>query len=89
MFSLRNESISVTVAQRVSELSITWARGLIGAISAVLLYFILQTPYLATGQNTAAAMIVVGFAAGYSERMVTKAIEAVSSANTASPAEAT
>lgn len=79
MLALRKEEYSVGVAQQLTGFTITWARGLFGAIGAVFFYFLLQTPFVAVGENTAAVMIVVGFAAGYSERMVTRALRTVSS----------
>ena len=82
MRSLRNRSLSTKVAQRITGLALTWARGLIGAISALVFYFLLQTPFTDLGENTAAVMIVVGFAAGYSERMVSRAVETVAGATT-------
>jgi lipid-A-disaccharide synthase-like uncharacterized protein len=80
MRSLRNQTLSTKVAQRITGLTLTWARGLIGAISALVFYFLLQTPFTSFDENTAAVMIVVGFAAGYSERMVSRAVETVSGA---------
>lgn len=80
MRSLRKESLSTKVTQTVSGLTITWARGFFGAIGAMLFYFALQTPFVVDlGDNTAPLMIVVGFTAGYSERMVTQIVKTVSS----------
>ncbi|WP_142860351.1 hypothetical protein [Salinigranum halophilum] len=83
MRSLQKQTVSTKVAQRITGLGLTWARGLIGAISALVFYFFLQTPFTGDfGQLTPAVMIVVGFAAGYSERMVSRAVETVSGATT-------
>jgi hypothetical protein len=83
MRSLQKKRVSTKVAQRITGLAITWARGLIGAISALVFYFFLQTPFVGDlGGITPALMIVVGFAAGYSERMVSRAVETVSGATT-------
>ncbi|WP_251343346.1 hypothetical protein [Haloplanus halophilus] len=81
MRSLRDERLSMKVAQQLTGLTVTWARGLFGAIGALVVYFALQTPFMSVGENTAAVMIVVGFAAGYSERLVTRALETVSGAS--------
>ncbi|AUV83733.1 hypothetical protein C2R22_20505 [Salinigranum rubrum] len=83
MRSLQKKRVSTKVAQRITGLAFTWARGLIGAISALVFYFFLQTPFVGDlGGITPALMIVVGFAAGYSERMVSRAVETVSGATT-------
>lgn len=84
MLSLQRKRVSTKVAQRITGLAVTWARGLIGAISALVFYFLLQTPFVGDfGGITPALMIVVGFAAGYSERMVSRAVETVAGATTA------
>lgn len=83
MRSLQKERVSTRVAQRITGLAVTWARGLIGAVSALVFYFLLQTPFVGDfGGTTPALFIVVGFAAGYSERMVSRAVETVSGATT-------
>lgn len=82
MRSLRTKAQSTKVAQRITGLALTWARGLIGAISALVFYFLLQTPFVSVWGKTPAVFVVVGFAAGYSERMVTRAVETVSGATT-------
>ncbi len=83
MRSLQKKRVSTKVAQRITGLTVTWARGLIGAISAVLFYFFLQTSFAGGfSEVTAPVFIVVGFAAGYSERMVSRAVETVSGATT-------
>jgi hypothetical protein len=83
MVSLQRKRVSTKVAQQITGLWLTWARGLIGAISALVLYFFIQTPFVGDiGGLTPALMIVVGFAAGYSERMVTRAVETVAGATT-------
>lgn len=85
MRSLQKKRVSMKVAQRITGLGVTWARGLIGAISALVFYFFLQTPFVGDlGGITPALMIIVGFAAGYSERMVSRAVETVSGATTES-----
>jgi hypothetical protein len=64
---------------------VTGARGVIGAISALLFYFVLQTPLLhdgtllGEGLITPALMVVVGFAAGYTERMAPEVVARVAS----------
>ncbi len=88
MRSLQKKRVSTKVAQRITGLALTWARGLIGAISALVFYFFLQTPFVGDfGGITAALFIVVGFAAGYSERMVSRAVETVSGATTEAESE--
>jgi hypothetical protein len=85
MRSLRNRALSTDVAQQISQLTVTGARGVIGAVSALLFYFVLQTPLLsegtvlAPGLVTPELMIVVGFAAGYSERMAPDVVSRVAS----------
>lgn len=66
-------------AHGFNQLTVISARGVIGAISALLFYFILRTPLLQNGTILAEEMItappmVVGFAAGYADRMVPSAI---------------
>ncbi|MFB6135292.1 MAG: hypothetical protein ABEJ04_00865 [Halobacteriaceae archaeon] len=80
MRSLRRQARSTHVAQRITGLTLTWTRGFLGAVSALVFYYLLQTPFVTVGGNTAAVMLVVGFAAGYSERMVVRAVETVSGA---------
>ena len=85
MLSLRKRSHSTKVAQQISQITVTGARGVIGAISALLFYFVLQTPLLydgtllAEGLITPFLMVVVGFAAGYSERMAPDVVSRVAS----------
>jgi hypothetical protein len=85
MRSLRNRSLSTSVPQQISQLTVTGARGVIGAISALLFYFVLQTPLLHDGTLvsqdliTPALMVVVGFAAGYTERMAPEVVASVAS----------
>lgn len=84
MRSLRKRSLSTKIPQQVSQLTVTGARGVIGAISALLFYFVLQTPLLdgtilADGVLTGSLMVVFGFAAGYTERMVPDVVSKVAS----------
>lgn len=85
MRSLRKQSLSTKIPQQISQLTVTSARGVIGAISALLFYFVLRTPLvqdgtiLAEGVITAPMMVVVGFAAGYTERMVPSVVAKVAS----------
>ena len=85
MRSLRNRSLSTNVAQQISQITVTGARGVIGAVSALLFYFVLQTPLLgeggilAPGLVTPSLMVVIGFAAGYSERMAPDVVSRVAS----------
>jgi hypothetical protein len=84
MRSLRKRSFSTKIPQQVSQLTVTGARGVIGAISALLFYFVLGTPLLdgtilADGVLTGSLMVVVGFAAGYTERMVPDVVSRVAS----------
>ena len=78
MWSLRRQTHSTKTAQEISPGSLAAFRGLVGAISALIFYFAIQTPFVSLGENTAALMIFVGFAAGYSERLVPAAVEKVS-----------
>jgi hypothetical protein len=85
MRSLRKRSLPTTVPQQINQLTVTGSRGVIGAISALLFYFVLQTPLmsegtvLAEGAVTAPLMVVVGFAAGYAERMAPSVVATVAS----------
>lgn len=85
MRSLRRRSLSTKVPQQISQLTVTGARGVIGAISALLLYFALQTDpvvsgtIIAEGVVSPSLMVVVGFAAGYSERMAPNVVATVAS----------
>lgn len=85
MRSLRNQSLSTKIPQQINQLTVTSARGVIGAISALLFYFVLRTPLLqdgtilADGVITAPMMVVVGFTAGYTERMVPSVVAKVAS----------
>lgn len=85
MRSLRRRSLSTKVPQQINQLTVTGSRGVIGAISALLLYFALQTELIASGTIIAAdvvspsLMVVVGFAAGYSERMAPNVVATVAS----------
>jgi hypothetical protein len=85
MRSLRKRSPSTSVPQQISQVTVTSARGVIGAISALLFYFVLQTPLLHDGTIladnviTPALMVVVGFAAGYTERMAPEVVARVAS----------
>jgi hypothetical protein len=87
MRTLRNQSLSTKVAQRITGFTLTSARGFFGAVGAMIFYFLLQTPFMTVGENTAAVMIVVGFAAGYSERMVSVAVDTVAKATRSSESE--
>lgn len=85
MRSLRKQSLTTKIPQQINQLTVTSARGVIGAISALLFYFLLQTPLLqdnailAEGAITAPLMVVVAFAAGYTERMAPDAVAKVAS----------
>lgn len=85
MRSLRRRSLSTKVPQQIDQLTVTGARGVIGAISALLLYFALQTDPVVSGTIVAegvvspSLMVVVGFAAGYSERMAPNVVATVAS----------
>lgn len=85
MRSLRNRSLSTSIPQQIRQFTVTGARGVIGAISALLFYFVLQTPLLhdgtilADGVITPSLMVVVGFAAGYTERMAPEVVAKVAS----------
>ena len=83
--TLRNQSLSTKIPQQINQLTVTSARGVIGAISALLFYFVLQTPLLtdgtilADGVVSAPMMVVVAFAAGYTERMAPGVVAKVAS----------
>lgn len=85
MRSLRKQPLSTKIPQQINQLTVTSTRGVIGAISALLFYFVLRTPLLqdgtilAEGVITAPMMVVIGFAAGYSERMVPSVVAKVAS----------
>lgn len=85
MRSLRNRSLSTKIPQQINQLTVTGASGVIGAISALLFYFVLQTPLLQNGTIiaddviTAPMMVVIGFAAGYAERMAPNVVATVAS----------
>lgn len=80
MRSLKDQMLSADVPQRIPTAVLTSARLLFGAVSALFSYFVIQTPFVSgIDEHTAAVMIVVGFAAGYSERMVAPAVETVAS----------
>lgn len=85
MRSLRKQSLSTKIPQQVSQLTITSARGVVGAISALLFYFALQSPLLdgtllsASVSTTPTTMVVVAFAAGYAERMAPNVVARVAS----------
>lgn len=85
MRSLRHQSRPGKIPQQINQLTVTSARGVIGAISALLFYFVLQTPLvqdgtiLAAGAVTAPMVVVVGFAAGYTERMAPNVVATVAS----------
>lgn len=85
MRSLRKRSLSTKIPQQINQLTVTSARGVIGAISALLFYFVLQTSLLqdgtilAEGAITAPMVVVVGFAAGYAERMAPSVVARVAS----------
>ena len=94
MRSLRDRSPSTSVPQQISQLTVTGARGVIGAISALLFYFVLQTPLLydgtllGEGLITPSLMVVVGFAAGYTERMAPEVVARVASVTDSETEEA-
>jgi hypothetical protein len=83
--SLRNRSLSTKIPQQVNLITVTSARGVIGAVSALLFYFVLQTSLLDGGviladdAITAPMMVVVGFAAGYTERLAPSVVARISS----------
>lgn len=85
MRSLRKQALTTKIPQQINQLTVTGARGVIGAISALLFYFVLQTPLLqdgtilAEGVISAPMMVVVGFAAGYTERMAPSVVAKVAS----------
>ncbi|WP_152043067.1 hypothetical protein [Salinigranum salinum] len=85
IWSLRRHSDRTRIPPQINQRTITTGRGAIGAVSALVLYFLLQTPFLSEGTTMvdssalASLMIAVGFAAGYSERLVPAAVAQVAS----------
>ena len=83
--SLRNRSLSTKTPQQVNLITVTSARGVIGAVSALLFFFVLQTSLVTSGTIlaaevvTAPAMVVVGFAAGYTERLAPSVVAKIAS----------
>jgi hypothetical protein len=85
MRSLKERPVSTKIPQQINRLTVTGARGVIGAISALLFYFVIQTPLVQNGTIiaadviTAPTMVVIGFAAGYAERMAQNVVATVAS----------
>lgn len=85
MRTLRTQTGASKIPQQINQFTITSVRAVIGAISALLFYFVLQTPLLrdgtilAEGAITAPMMVVIGFAAGYTERMAPNVVSSVAS----------
>lgn len=82
--SLQKRAHTTKIPQQINQLTVTGVRAVIGAISALLFYFVLQTPLLQDGilaQDVISApmMVVVGFAAGYTERMAPSVVDKVAS----------
>lgn len=78
MRSLRKEPLTTKFPQEIESLRVTGARGAIGGIAAGLFYFLIGTDFLAESFEAAPAYLVIGFVAGYSERMVPEAVDKVS-----------
>lgn len=79
MRSLSNKSLSTKVPQRITSLTATVARGVIGGASALFLYVVIGSNFLSV-DVTPQLLIAVGFVAGYSERLVPAAVDTVASA---------
>lgn len=77
MRSLRQQPLSTKLPQNIQSINITRARGVAGGIAALLFYFLLKAGFISVGTLTPAVYIAVGFAAGYSERMVSAAVKRV------------
>jgi hypothetical protein len=79
MRSLANKSLSTKVPQRITSLTATVARGVIGGASALFLYVVIGSNFLSV-ELTPQLLIAVGFVAGYSERLVPAAVDTVAGA---------
>ncbi|MFC5366028.1 hypothetical protein [Salinirubrum litoreum] len=79
MRSLSNKSLSTRVPQRITSLTATVARGVIGGASALFLYVVIGSNFLSV-DVTPQLLIAVGFVAGYSERLVPAAVDTVAGA---------
>lgn len=87
MRSLRTQPLSTQLSQMIERIHITGARGVVGGIAAGLFYFLLGTELLAQGTPLPAVYIAVGFAAGYSERMVPAAVDQITAITGAGSSE--
>lgn len=79
MRSLSSKSLSTRVPQRITSLTATVARGVIGGASALFLYVVIGSGFLSV-EVTPQLLIAVGFVAGYSERLVPAAVDTVAGA---------
>jgi hypothetical protein len=78
MHSLSTKSLSTKVPQRITSLTATVARGVIGGASALFLYVVIGSNFLSV-EVTPQLLLAVGFVAGYSERLVPAAVDTVAS----------
>jgi hypothetical protein len=76
MRSLVNRSLSTKVPQRITTLTATVARGVIGGASSLFLYLFIVSDFVAI-VFTPQLLLAIGFVAGYSERLVPRAMEEV------------
>lgn len=77
MFSTISTSTRTRIPQRMSDNLSTLMRPLVGAASAIVIYFFLVSKIVNIGELTVAKILVFSFVAGFSEHLLTKAIESL------------
>lgn len=77
MLSTISISTSTRILQRISHNLSNSMRPLVGAASAIVIYFFLVSNIVDIGELTVAKILVFSFVAGFSERLLTKAIESL------------
>lgn len=79
--TLTRRSIDAKIPEQVLGSFVTWMRPAIGAAAAMAAYVFLQAGFLNVGSTlkSAPAILAIAFIAGFSERLVVKAIDTASS----------
>jgi hypothetical protein len=80
ILSLARNSASERIPQQVLSSWFTLARPVVGAVAAAAIYAFLNSGLISLGRESLGLVLAVSFAAGFSERLVAGAVEAVASA---------
>lgn len=90
--SLRQQPVSTSTPQYLTGLQATVARMVVGAGSALAVFFFVRSEFLVVGSSTSLSqgsfLLAIAFVAGYSQRLVHTTVEAVAGMANSEPSDA-